>query len=469
MVDMKQLGDSIVEIVKTFVAQQIGLVSKRIDVLHDRFDGLRMPKDGVDGKDGIDGKSVEPAEVEGLVLRAVAALPPAKDGTSITVEDVAPLIADQVKAAASQIPIPVNGKDADPEAIAELVRAEVAKIPVPADGKSVSIDDVAPLIAAEVSKAVATIPLPKDGKDAEPLDQAAIIREVLAAVPPPKDGSSVTVADVAPLIEQQVKAAVEAIPRAADGKDAEPLDHSAVVKDVLAAIRVPIDGKSVTPEDVQPMLSDLVAKAVGTLPKPKDGENVPVDQVQKMIDEAVSKAMASVQMPKDGEHGRDALDIEILPAINEGRRYARGTYASHNGGVWVSRRSTEGMDGWECIHEGDKDDEIELADDMRTFTFRKIKSSGRVIEKSFKLPVVLYRGIFKAEEQYEIGDATTWDGSMWIAQRSTQEKPGTSDAWRLSAKRGRDGRDGLKGEKGERGAQGRDGKDLTQRGDGQKW
>ncbi len=40
------------------------------------------------------------------------------------------------------------------------------------------------------------------------------------------------------------------------------------------------------------------------------------------------------------------------------------------------------------------------------------------------------------------GDGATWDGSFWIAQKQTQDKPGTSDAWRLAVKKGRDGKDG---------------------------
>lgn len=516
--DIKKIGDEIVQVVREYVGQQLAGISKQLVELTGRLDRLPVPKDG---------KDADPLQVKALVDEAVAQIPAPKDGASVTVEDVAPLIDARVKAAVAEIPVPANGKDADPIVIAELVRAEVAKLPAPVDGKSVTIEEVTPLIASEVAKAVGAIPAPKDGKDAPAIDQAALAQEVLAQIPKPQDGKSITVEDVAPLIEQQVKAAAESLPKPADGKDAdpalvaelvreevskipvpadgksvtvddvapliasevekavgalpvpkdgrdgkdaEPVDREAIAAEVLAQVRVPEDGKSVSIADVEPMLAQLVEKAVGALPKAKDGESVPVEQVQRMIDEAVAKAVAAIPVPKDGEHGRDALDIEILPAINEARRYARGTYASHNGGLWRAMRSTEGMDGWECIVEGDAADEIELGADLRTFTLRKVKSSGRVIEKSFALPVVLHRGIYKADEEYQAGDATTWDGSTWIAQRDTKEKPGTSDAWRLSVKRGRDGRDGNRGEPGKRGAQGRDGKDLTQMApDGSKW
>lgn len=216
----------------------------------------------------------------------------------------------------------------------------------------------------------------------------------------------------------------------------------------------------------------------------QDGKSVSIDEVAMLVEQAVQKALAAAPVAKDGAPGRDGVDgangadgapgrdalhLEILPAIDADKAYPRGTYAKHAGGLWRSFETTTGMKGWECIVEGDSDDQVELGADLRTFTYRKIKSSGRVIEKTFTLPVVIHKGVFKAGEQYEAGDATTWDGSTWIAQRSTQEKPGVSDAWRLSTKRGRDGRDGLRGEKGERGAEGRAGLDLTQRGDGAKW
>lgn len=465
--DIKKLGDEIVQVVREYVGQQLAAISKQIGDLAARVDQLPVPKDG---------KDADPAQIKALVDEAVAQIPVPKDGTSVTVEDVAPLIEDCVKAAVAALPVPADGKNADPEVIAQMVRTEVAKLPAPVDGKSVTIDDVTPLIAAEVAKAAGAIPTPKDGrdgKDAEPVDQAALIQEVLAQIPTPQDGKSVSAEDVAPLISAEVAKAIESLPApkdGRDGKDAPAVDTAALAAEVLAQVRVPVDGKSITVEDVQPMLAEIVGEAVAALPKAKDGESVPVEQVQRMVDEAVTKAVAAIPVPKDGEHGRDALDIEILPAINETRRYARGTYACHRGGIWRAMRSTEGMDGWECIVDGDADDEVELGADLRTFTLRKVKSSGRVIEKSFTVPVVIHKGVFKADEQYQPGDAATWDGSTWIAQRETKDKPGTSDAWRLSTKRGRDGRDGNRGEKGERGATGRAGKDLTQMApDGSKW
>jgi len=78
----------------------------------------------------------------------VAALPVPKDGTSVTTEDVAPIIEAAVKEAVAAIELPV-AKDGEPGK----------------DGTSVTTEDVAPIIEAAVKQAVAAIELPvaKDG------------------------------------------------------------------------------------------------------------------------------------------------------------------------------------------------------------------------------------------------------------------------------------------------------------------
>lgn len=108
-------------------------------------------------------------------------------------------------------------------------------------------------------------------------------------------------------------------------------------------------------------------------------------------------------------------------------------------------------------------------DGERTCVFKFTKGE-RVVEKTVKLATVLDRGVFTAGKAYEKGDAVTYNGSIWIAQKETGEQPGTSKAWRLSVKQGRDGRNGKDGERGPEGPQGRPGLDLTQTDSGgNKW
>lgn len=161
-----------------------------------------------------------------------------------------------------------------------------------------------------------------------------------------------------------------------------------------------IDGKSVTLDDVRPMLEmelakwqldferraqDVLQRAIDRMPAPKDGRD-----------------------GKDGANGRDAFQLEDI--------------------------------------------ELSVADDDRTLTLAFVREGARV-ERSIRLNHPIYRGIWK-EGAFKKGDSVTFGGSLFIAKRDTDSKPETDDSWQLAVKRGRDGRDGQKGEKGERGERG---------------
>jgi hypothetical protein len=55
-----------------------------------------------------------------------------------------------------------------------------------------------------------------------------------------------------------------------------------------------------------------------------------------------------------------------------------------------------------------------------------------------KRPGMSYRGVWAAGEGSQPGDVCTHDGSMWYCWAATKDRPGTSDAWQLCVKRGRD-------------------------------
>lgn len=148
-----------------------------------------------------------------------------------------------------------------------------------------------------------------------------------------------------------------------------------------------------------------------------------------------------------GEPGRDALQLELLGSIDETRSYPSRTYARHAGGLWRSYEQTDGMKGWDCIVEGVAELRIEH-DEHRKFAIVTRMSSGAEVRREAILPVVLDKGVYRETEAYEHGDATTFGGSLWIAQKDAPTgKPGEpgSDGWRLAVKRGRDGRDGRDG------------------------
>lgn len=79
-------------------------------------------------------------------------------------------------------------------------------------------------------------------------------------------------------------------------------------------------------------------------------------------------------------------------------------------------------------------------DGERGFTL-KFTQGDREKTFDFQIPAMIDRGVYKDGTEYERGDAVTFGGSLWIAQRSGPDgKPGQSDAWRLAVKKGRDGR-----------------------------
>ncbi len=92
---------------------------------------------------------------------------PGKDGKSVDIEDIKTIITDEI----SKISLQLNDKDSKSinlDTISQLVKSEVANIHVPAskdglDGQSVTVEDVAPLIKEEVEKSIASLPIPKDG------------------------------------------------------------------------------------------------------------------------------------------------------------------------------------------------------------------------------------------------------------------------------------------------------------------
>ena len=159
------------------------------------------------------------------------------------------------------------------------------------------------------------------------------------------------------------------------------------VSEAVAAIPVPRDGKSVTTEDVQPMIQELVSASIPELP-----------DVKSLVNEAIA-ALPAAEPGKDGENGRDALSLEILPFIDEGKSYPRGSYATHNGGLWRAYEKTHGMRGWECLVDGVAGIDIQQSE-QRSFTLTVNRTSGASETKSFDVPVMIYQGVFKSGQEY---------------------------------------------------------------------
>jgi hypothetical protein len=227
---------------------------------------------------------------------------------------------------------------------------------------------------------------------------------------------------------EAIERRLDALPAPKDGKDADPRETAAVVRqeidEELKALREAID--AIPPPPEIPDIPAMVKEAVEALPKPKDG--------------------------KDGAKGDPGEPGEPGPAGKDGVGLA-GALIDRDGGLVVTltdgstrelgpvvgKDGAPGADGRDGL--GFEEMSEELADDGRTIIRRYVR--GDVV-KEFRhtFSVVLDRGVFKTGETYRAGDGVTWAGSYWIAQEDTSEKPDGGKGWRLAVKRGRDGKDG---------------------------
>jgi hypothetical protein len=227
---------------------------------------------------------------------------------------------------------------------------------------------------------------------------------------------------------------IEAIPA--------PVDLSAdlaAVKAAVEAIEIPEIPPLPELPDVAGLVDEAVKRAVADIPAPQDGKSVTVEDIAPLIASEVEKRVSELPKPKDGEPGRDGLDVKEMFRA-EGRRLVAvmsdGT--TRDLGVFVGKDGEPGKPGADAVGFDDLD---VTYDGEKTITLKFTKGE-RVKEFSFAMPVVIDRGVYREGSEYKAGDAVTWGGSLWIAQKDTASKPDAGDEWRLSVKRGRDGKDG---------------------------
>jgi hypothetical protein len=96
-------------------------------------------------------------------------------------------------------------------------------------------------------------------------------------------------------------------PRGLKGEDAV-VDYAKVIREVLAQIRVPEDGKDGrTPEIDYDRIFAYIDKQIAKIPRPKDGKNG-VDGMSPKVDydaiyKNIEQQIARLPKPKDGERG----------------------------------------------------------------------------------------------------------------------------------------------------------------------
>jgi hypothetical protein len=329
------------------------------------------------------------------------------------------------------------------------------------DGKSVTIDEVLPQLEQTIIETVKSIPIPKDGEAGKDADEDAIIEKVMSRIVTPKDGMD-----------------------GADGKDA---DESAIAKSVIDTL-----------SDSNTFTSKLVDAVVKMIPAPKDGKDGfdgkdgergengidgrdGINGKDADEDAIVERVLALIPTPKDGENGRDGVDgangkdgsngIDGKDGSNglDGKDGADGKDGIDGKSITLEdvapilesaiskyalefeRRAYDvlqkAVDALPKPKDGEKGEKGADGFGVEKFEQRGerevvaiYRNGDEVIEQSFKFPALIYRGVYK-QGQFENGDAVTYAGSLWIANKDTEAVPGSNADWKLAVKRGRDGKD----------------------------
>jgi hypothetical protein len=155
-------------------------------------------------------------------------------------------------------------------------------------------------------------------------------------------------------------------------------------------------------------------------------KNIPAPSVQSVVD--------ALQPSLEAVHAKWALDFE---------RRAQESLQKAVDRLPAPQAGKDGRDGTDALQVSEF--AVELVDG-RTMVLT-LGAGDQRKEARVHLPVVLDRGVFKDGEAYQQGDAVTWAGSLWIAQKDAPEgKPETSRDWRLAVKRGRDGKETVRAE-----------------------
>ncbi|MNP15846.1 hypothetical protein D3C76_1082180 [compost metagenome] len=232
-------------------------------------------------------------------------------------------------------------------------------------------------------------------------------------------------------LEKQLAAIV--VPSAADA--AALVDVEALSKSAAALVPKAEDGKSVTLDDVRPLVEELVSKAVAALPAPEKGKDADMDVLKSHIGELVKAVQPAAPLPVPSvEEIAGTFERRFSDLTLSWERQARDTFEK------AADRMPKPKDGQDALSLENFD--MALGDDGRTITV-KMQAGETVIEKSVKIAAVIDRDIFKSDGTYEKGDGVSYGGSFWIAKCDAPKGvPGSGETdWRCAVKKGRDGKD----------------------------
>lgn len=290
-----------------------------------------------------DGKDAEPEVIRRAVDDAVAALP-AQD-----LEAIAALVSvPTAEEIAALVPAPRDGNDADPERIKEAVAEAVAALPAP---DLHAIAALVPVAVVDQAAIAALIPVPKDGKDADPEAVAAalepamaarideMVKQAIAKLPKAVDGK-----DAEPkVIEQMVRDATQDIKPGEPGRDGLQID-------VLEAVDVERSyPRGTFVRHAGGMLRSFRTTDKGA-PVEASGWQVILDGIAEVAVE-FGEDLRSVGIAVRRTSGAEVFkQIEIPTVVYrgtyvDGKKYARGDSVTWAGSTWHCNEPTDQKPG----------------------------------------------------------------------------------------------------------------------------
>jgi len=252
------------------------------------------------------------------------------------------------------------------------------------------------------------------------------------------DGRSVDPETIAAMVAEQVKAAVDALPKPQDGRDGRDGIDAPEVD--LAIIESGVVERLLGSERLE-TLADLAAtKAVS--------EYLEANPIRDGLDGRDGADGATGSRGEKGDPGADGKDgVGLADALidREGSLVLTMTDGRAKSlGVVVGRDGTAGAAGRDGLSMGD----ISRTYDADTHeVVERWTVEGESKELRYPAGGIRPGGFWREGMKCHALQAVTHDGALWIAKRDTASKPclENADDWQLAARKGRDGRDGKDG------------------------
>ena len=210
-----------------------------------------------------------------------------------------------------------------PADIDAIVAAAVEKALAAGAAAVLKID--ADTVKAAVAEAIEEALAVEDEKLASTI--VAEVAKQVAELPAPQDGKSVTMEEMAPLLDDLVSGAMATLRMPRDGRDVDPEAIKAMVDEAVNALP---RAQEIDREELAGLVSTEVERAVTALPKPTDGASVTIEDVRPLVDELVAAKVAEIPVPRDGKDVDPAAvrelvvaevqkAVEALPAPKDGK------------------------------------------------------------------------------------------------------------------------------------------------------